>query len=265
MTGRRRLRAFTLIELLTVVFIISLLISITMPSLSRARAQAKATACGARLHDMGLALTNYARDFDGYLPVAEYDPDGPCEKFGWAEELLCELKYGGKPAGEPNEPFPVQYNTHNVGQYMFHYFNCPALGKEPNHTGHYRVYLPAWSYDTLPRDATRKITGPANPLMSTVLDSIPDVTAARLPLLGDARRGVTAEPSSWIYGGDAPPGTQTPGIVKASFDDRHYGRVNLLFRDGHNELVPYMPDSDNNLFNLLKDDWDLDGLKDGDP
>ena len=51
----------------------------------------------------------------------------------------------------------------------------------------------------------------------------------------------------------------------ATFDDRHYGRVNLLFRDGHNELVSYMPDSDNNLFVLLNDDWDLDGLEDGEP
>jgi len=261
MTGRQRLRAFTLIELLTVVFIISLLISITMPSLSRARAQGKATACGARLHDMGLAITNYARDFDGHLPVAEFDPEGPCEKFGWAEELLCELTYGGKPAGEPNEPFPVQYNTHNVGEYMSYYYNCPALGKEPNHTGHYRVYLPGWSYDTLQRNSQRKIIGPADPRKSVVLDAIPDVIAARLPLLGDGRRGVTGEASSYIAGGEAAPGAD--GM--ATFDDRHYGRVNLLFRDGHNELVSYMPDSNNNLFVLLNDDWDLDGLEDGEP
>jgi prepilin-type N-terminal cleavage/methylation domain-containing protein/prepilin-type processing-associated H-X9-DG protein len=249
---RQLAKAFTLIELLTVVAIISLLISILTPSLSRARAQAKATACAARLHEMGISTHIYVNDSGGVLPVAEYDPEGDCDKWGWAE-LLGQQNYRYKPPSEPNKPFPVQRNTDDCGRFMFYYFNCPALGKEADHTGHFRVYLPAWSYGSFQRDSQRKITVGADPKKSPVLDTI----SPQLPLLGDARRGVTGEASSYIAGGEAiaPDGT-------ACFDDRHYGRTNLLYPDGHAELVPFDPNNPDNYFYKLNEDWDLDGVKD---
>jgi len=64
--------AFTLIELLVVVAIIGLLVSILLPSLAEARAQAKLTACLANLHDLGVALHTYAHDYDPYFPLTPY-------------------------------------------------------------------------------------------------------------------------------------------------------------------------------------------------
>ena len=69
---RRAARAdgFTLIELLVVIAIISLLISILMPSLSRARDQAKSVHCLARLNDIGTALATSANIYGCCIPTA---------------------------------------------------------------------------------------------------------------------------------------------------------------------------------------------------
>jgi len=60
----KKSRAFTLIELLVVVAIIALLISILLPSLSRARELSKRTVCAANLSDKAKALYIYAQDGD---------------------------------------------------------------------------------------------------------------------------------------------------------------------------------------------------------
>jgi prepilin-type N-terminal cleavage/methylation domain-containing protein/prepilin-type processing-associated H-X9-DG protein len=65
-------RAFTLIEVLVVVAIIALLISILVPSLSRARTVTKMVTCRANLHDLGIALQQYANVFDPYFPPTPY-------------------------------------------------------------------------------------------------------------------------------------------------------------------------------------------------
>jgi len=61
-------RGFTLIELLVVVAIIALLISILLPSLSKARAQARTTLCGTRIGQLTKSLYLYAEDFEERFP-----------------------------------------------------------------------------------------------------------------------------------------------------------------------------------------------------
>lgn len=68
-------RAFTLIELLVVVAIIALLISILLPSLSRAREAARRTQCAANLGSLGRACMIYSEGNAGVLPTADHDPN----------------------------------------------------------------------------------------------------------------------------------------------------------------------------------------------
>lgn len=65
----RKQRAFTLIELLVVISVISLLLSILLPSLSRARVQAKRTVTLAHLRGIGIAMTAYQNDNDDIYPA----------------------------------------------------------------------------------------------------------------------------------------------------------------------------------------------------
>ena len=71
--AERQLKAFTLVELLVVITIISLLASILLPSLSRAKALARRVACCANIHNLQLANIAYALNNNNNYVVAADD------------------------------------------------------------------------------------------------------------------------------------------------------------------------------------------------
>lgn len=60
--------AFSLIELLAVITIISILMAIAIPAVSRARSNAHDTICKSNLRQLHLAVTLYSQDHRGLLP-----------------------------------------------------------------------------------------------------------------------------------------------------------------------------------------------------
>ena len=79
--------AFTLIELLIVIFIILTLIGLTVPVLSRVRNASKQAVCMSNMGQIFKGLMQYTIEHDGYLPLEDNsgksDSGAPCSEEVW--------------------------------------------------------------------------------------------------------------------------------------------------------------------------------------
>ena len=87
-------RGFTLIELLVVVAIIAILISILLPSLSRAKELARRTACSIQQRGIRQAAVLFSHDHDSFLPGVGENPAGGWGITGqyWSGGALYEVE-----------------------------------------------------------------------------------------------------------------------------------------------------------------------------
>lgn len=105
---RTRCGAFTLVELLVVLGVVSMVVGLLVPSLLRVDATARQVLCVSNLRTVGLGNIAYSRDHHDVKP-----PISPS-----SDRVTPNVKYGGKPTG--------QGVLVSLGYYKFDALFCPS-------------------------------------------------------------------------------------------------------------------------------------------
>jgi prepilin-type processing-associated H-X9-DG protein/prepilin-type N-terminal cleavage/methylation domain-containing protein len=227
----RSIKAFTLVEMLVVISVIGLVMAMMLPSLGRARGQAKAVVCASNVRQLGIAWTYYAGDYDGFaMPAAEEQriywwgrvlSDGIDHKAGFLWPYLnsglkesgvyeCpEQRFGsyglqGKPATEPDDS---KWITSTFG-YNGYYLSSPKSGWSDTEDRPWQKIATVKGPDKVFVFADTLIDLPTGVKNTALLDP-PD----RYEKKGDICRWVKNEFPTTCF--------------------RHNNKVNVIFVDGH--------------------------------
>lgn len=189
-------RGFTLIELLIVIAIIAILAAILFPVFARARENARRASCLSNIKNMGLAMMQYAQDYDERLP----------------RTVTCgsSMLETGKTTSNTST-CPTGYYTHLWQHSVYPYVKSPQAYLCPSSTTN-------WDGSS----TGRMPFGYNNILNGTHLAAI--LTPATTIMLADTDQAIANSYLLMPYPNGAnwsPP------------DDRHLETFNMVYADGH--------------------------------
>ena len=267
----RKRKAFTLIELLVVVAIIALLISILLPSLSRARELSKRLVCSSNVKGMGTAFKIYANDFAENWPTVPFNDDGRPINYtndGTVGGNPIEIGWGdGDPPVWGKKPNRQGMSTNEAetltvtrclfmlvrsGDVTPKQFICPSSGEQIDPEQNLDLYYDFKDYDNISY-GYQVPYGPYDSRASEDIDPRMAVGGDKGPY-GEEIAELPVENDEWGTAGN----TMSPQTWKKYNSPNHGGKgtgegQNVLFGDGHAsfEKSPIVGIDQDNIYTLM--------------
>jgi prepilin-type N-terminal cleavage/methylation domain-containing protein len=275
---RRKLKGFTLIELLVVIAIIALLISILLPSLSRARELSKRLVCSSNMKGIGTSAKIYANDNqekwmippfkrsvidnEGVAYLAENGDACPASQTGqvgfdrWSQSTseTVDAPNAGSSSVTVTRAYwmLIRSGDITVKQYI-----CPSTSGDEDMTENLDLYYDFTCYENIsygyqvpfgPRDTTAREGMDNRQIVAA--DKGPYYTPAYSPSweVGASPGGITLDDS---------PKTWRP------FNSFNHGGTgngegqNCLYADGHSSFqrMPAVGIDNDNIYTLMINEW----------
>ncbi len=132
---------FTLIELLVVIAIISILASLLIPALKQARERSLTSSCASNQRQIGTSIFSYSSDSDGFLPLANANPNTFQSYDMWHLVMLDNGHLDKDILICPDDPVQDVYKSRNIQSsppisysYNQHFGDLYTISKTPGYS-----------------------------------------------------------------------------------------------------------------------------------
>ncbi len=272
---RKRKLGFTLIELLVVIAIIALLISILLPSLSRARELSKRLVCMSNIKGIGTSCKIYANDNSESFPIPPYDrsllaDDDMVEYTALNHTFGGETHTGQVGMDRDEESFSIDPNASTQvsvtrafwmlvrsGDVTVKQFNCPSSPDKEDPTENINLYYDFTDYENVSYGYQVPF-GPRDTAPREGMDNRQGVAADKGPFY------VVNQEPDWSGGreGGQLLVNDSPKSWRKYNSFNHGGRQNgegqnILFADGHAQFhrLPIVGIDSDNIYTYIENSW----------